>query len=143
MIVVWVHLTATLYLTGLIWTIQVVHYPLMNRVAVERFPEFHRQHGNRISLVVILPMAIELGTAVLLAVAVPPGVPKALVISGLVLVIAVWLSTFAIQVPCHHRLARGFDAAVHRKLVCSNWLRTAAWTARAVIAVAIAVAARS
>jgi hypothetical protein len=39
------------------------------------------------------------------------------------------------------RLSTGFDPVVHRRLVRTNWVRTAAWTARGAAAVAmIAVA---
>jgi hypothetical protein len=52
-LIVWTQVAATLFLTGLIWVIQVVHYPLMSRVAKERFPEFHGQHSRRIGSLVI------------------------------------------------------------------------------------------
>ncbi|HEX2205610.1 MAG TPA: hypothetical protein VHG91_20025 [Longimicrobium sp.] len=45
----------------------------------------------------------------------------------------VWLSTALLQVPMHGRLERGFDAAAHRRLVATNWVRTVAWTARGVL----------
>jgi len=140
-IVVWSHLAATLYLAGLIWCIQVVHYPLMDRVGAEGFAEFHRQHSRRISAIVILPMVVELATALLLAAFVPDGVPRGLPALGLGLLAVVWVSTFFFQVPLHTRLARGFDAEVHRRLVRSNWLRTVAWSLRAAVALAIAAAA--
>lgn len=139
--VVGAHLAATLYLAGLIWCIQVVHYPLMDRVGIEGFAEFHRQHSRRISAIVILPMVVELATAVLLVAFVPKGVPRTVPALGLALLGLVWLSTFAVQVPLHGRLARGFDATTHRRLVRSNWLRTVAWSLRAVVALAIAAAA--
>ena len=136
--VVWAHLAATLYLAGLIWCIQVVHYPLMDRVGPETFIEFHRQHSLRISLIVVAPMLVELATAVMLVALVPEGVPRALPALGLGLLAVVWVSTFAVQVPLHARLARGFDPRAHRRLVRSNWLRTAAWTLRAALAIAVA-----
>jgi hypothetical protein len=140
-IVVWAHLAATLYLTGLIWCIQVVHYPLMDRVGAERFAGFHRRHSTRISLIVVPPMLVEAATALLLAVSVPVGVPRLLPVLGLALLGLVWVSTFSVQVPLHARLARGFDPKVHGRLVHSNWLRTAAWSLRAALAIAIAKAA--
>jgi hypothetical protein len=140
-VLVWTHLAATLYLAGLIWCIQAVHYPLMDRVAPERFIEFHRQHSRRISAIVILPMVVELATALLLFAFVPDGVPRGLPAVGLGLLGLIWLSTFALQVPMHGRLARGFDPPAHRLLVRSNWLRTVAWSLRAAVALAIAAAA--
>ena len=56
---------------------------------------------------------------------------------SLCLLAVVWISTFAVQVPLHRRLAEGYDAARHRRLVLSNWIRTLAWTARAVLVLTI------
>jgi hypothetical protein len=53
---------------------------------------------------------------------------------GICLLAVIWLSTFFAQVPLHARLAKGFDAVTHRRLVLSNWLRTAAWTGRGILA---------
>jgi hypothetical protein len=55
--------------------------------------------------------------------------------SGLALVGLLWLSTFFVQVPLHARLARGFDAHLHGRLVASSWIRTGAWSARAALVV--------
>jgi hypothetical protein len=49
------------------------------------------------------------------------------VASGL-LVIVVWLSTFLLQVPIHHRLEAGKDDKRIQRLVATNWIRTAAWS---------------
>ena len=139
--VIWIHLAATLFLTGLIWVIQIVHYPLLDRSAGESFPTLHRDHTRRITLVVVPPMLVELATACWLVARPPAGTPAALPLIGLVLLGVVWLSTFALQVPEHKRLADGFDHAAHRRLVQSNWIRTSAWSLRAAVALAIAVTA--
>jgi hypothetical protein len=140
-LVIWAHLAATLYLTGLIWVIQVVHYPLMDRVPGDGFVAFHTEHARRISVLVVVPMVVELTTAIALLVIRPQGVSVALLIAGAVLVGVVWLSTFGLQIPLHRRLSQGFNPAAHRALLRSNWIRTVAWTLRGVIAIAIAVTA--
>lgn len=137
-VLVWLNAASTLYLTGLIWCVQVVHYPLMSAVGGDRFIDYHRRHTLRISWVVVGPMVVELLTAVAL---VWPGAvpaPRWMTAAGLVLVVIVWLSTFLIQVPLHRRLATGFDARGHRALVWGNWVRTVAWTARGALVIAIA-----
>jgi hypothetical protein len=54
---------------------------------------------------------------------------------------AIWLSTLLFYAPLHMRLSTGFDPVLHRRLVLTNWIRTAAWTARGAAAIAmIAVA---
>jgi hypothetical protein len=93
----------------------------------------------RISAVVVAPMVIELFSATVLAVRVPGGVEPALPVVGIFLVAAIWISTFAVQVPLHRQLAAGFDALALHRLVRSNWLRTIAWSVRAGLAVLIVI----
>ena len=56
---------------------------------------------------------------------------------GAALVLALWLTTALLSIPAHQRLASGFDSAAHRSLVRANWIRTLAWTARGLIAMAM------
>src|SRR5206468_3820837 len=64
----------------------------------------------------------------------PAGMPDWQVEVGLALLVGVWVSTAFVQVPCHEVLARGFDPAVHRRLVRSNGIRTAGWSLRGLLA---------
>lgn len=130
------HAAATWFMVGLIWTVQVVHYPLMSAVGAERFVAYEAAHVRRISWVVIPPMLLELGCAVALAAGAAPAVPVAEALLGLGLVGGIWASTFLLQVPEHARLEQGFDPASHRRLVRSNLIRTALWTARGGLALA-------
>ena len=59
--------------------------------------------------------------------------PGAATMAGATLVLALWLSTFAVQVPLHRRLAQGFDAHSQARLVRTNWARTAMWSARGAV----------
>jgi hypothetical protein len=127
------HLVATLFMTGLIWFVQVVHYPLFGRVGQQGFPAYEAEHAKRTGWVVGPIMCLEALTAVLLAVAPPDGVGRHVPVAGLLLLAVIWLSTFFLQVPQHRILARGYDAHAHRKLVLTNWIRTAAWTMRSVL----------
>ena len=49
------------------------------------------------------------------------------------LVVVIWLSTALLQVPQHGRLQRGFEARAQQALVNGNWIRTAAWSLRAIL----------
>ena len=54
---------STAAMTGLIWLIQVVQYPLMGSVGTEQFVSYEQQHCNRITPVVMPLMTVELLTA--------------------------------------------------------------------------------
>ena len=128
---------ATIFMTGLIWFVQVVHYPLFARVGSTEFPAYSRAHQTLTTLVVGPPMLVEALTAALLVVVRPTGVSAALSWVGLALVAVIWLSTAALQVPSHAKLVQGFDPAIGSFLVQTNWIRTVAWTARGVLVLAM------
>lgn len=135
MIATWifvVNLATAWFLTGLIWTIQVVHYPLFGLVG-GRFCEYEGEHTRRIGYVVGPTMLAELSAAILLFVYRPAYVSPTLAGISLGLVGLIWLSTAVIQSPCHRVLLQQFDPQVERRLTLSNWIRTIAWTARAVL----------
>ena len=126
-------LVSTLALVGLIWFVQVVHYPLFGKVGVAGFHDYEQSHQQRTTLVVAPLMLTEAVTSLALLWVRPATVPSALAVGGVLLVGLIWVSTFFWQVPAHERLAKSFDTATHRKLVQSNWLRTAAWSFRGVL----------
>lgn len=127
------HAAATLFMTGVIWFVQVVHYPLFVRVGAAAFVAYEREHARRTGWIVGPAMVLELLLAVAL-VASRGGGPAWL---GLALLGVIWASTALVQVPLHNRLMAGPDAGLQRRLVLTNWVRTAAWTARAWLALAV------
>lgn len=122
---------ATLLMTGVIWFVQVVHYPLMRLVGEAEWVAYERNHQRRISFIVIPLMMIELTSATLLAFAPLTERLDQLNKAAFGLLIVVWLSTFLVQVPLHRRLERGYNERSIRLLVSTNWVRTIAWSCRA------------
>jgi hypothetical protein len=128
-----INVAATLFMVGLIWIIQIVHYPLFDGVGAAGFTSYQQRHQSQITLIVAPVMLTELVTAILLLLAPPLGVRKPSILASIGLLVLIWLSTAFIQVPCHERLVTGFDADTYRWLVQSNWIRTLAWTARGLL----------
>ena len=117
---------AAFYMTGVIWLIQLIHYPAFGVIEAAAFPAFHRRHSNVMTLVVGPVMLVELGTAVWLA----RGF-EAIWILNLASVVFAFVMTFAVSVPLHDQLGRiNADPAVCRRLVLTNWPRTMIWTLR-------------
>lgn len=131
------HAGATLFMTGLIWFVQVVHYPLFASVGAEGYSSYQTEHMRRTGLVVGPVMLVEAGTAAALPLLGLGREAWLLALAGIGLLLVIWLSTFLVQVPLHGRLARGFDARSAALLVSSNWVRTVAWSIRGAIAVAL------
>lgn len=134
-IVLLLHVAATLFMVGVIWFVQIVHYPLMASIGRAEFTAYEQAHTRRTAWVVGPPMLLELATGLVLLWARPAGVSLTLSLVGIALLAILWVSTQFIQVPCHERLSRGFDPAVHRRLVSTNWVRTAAWSLRGFLVV--------
>ncbi len=128
-------------MAGLIWFVQVVHYPLMAHAGRDGFAALAREHQRRTGWVVAAPMAVEAATAAALVVWTPDGVARWVTVVGLALVGGLWASTALMQVPRHREMLRGFDPVSHRRLVAGNWVRTAVWTARAALVIGMLAAA--
>jgi hypothetical protein len=140
-LVLLLHALVTVMMAGVIWFVQVVHYPLFGAVGDARFADYESKHTARTGRVVGPLMLVEAATAAWLVISRSPELPAGACLAGLGLVAVLWASTAFIQVPCHRRLARGFDPATWRRLVRTNWLRTACWSIRAVLALWMLAAA--
>lgn len=134
-----VHALATVSMGGLIWFIQVVHYPLMAGVGRHEFLSYERLHVRRTTYVVGPLMLTEAATATALLFTPLRDTHAAYLWAGMVLLLIVWVATAAFSVPCHRRLESGHDAATIRRLVATNWIRTVGWSTRAVLAVVLCV----
>lgn len=123
------HALACAGMTGVILVSQFAVYPQFARISESSFAAYHQAYTRGMGWVVVPLFGLETLTAaawVWLA----PSAPVAW--SNLGLVGVLWASTAFLQVPCHQRLSQGFDPAVHRRLVSTNWLRTVIWTTRSV-----------
>lgn len=134
MLLLIVHLVATTFMAGVIWFVQIVHYPLFARVGRSEFAGYESSHQHLTTLVVGPAMLVEALCAILLAFATPSGVRPWMAWLGVALVALLWISTAMVQVPQHEKLAAGFDETAYARLVGSNWLRTVLWSTRVVLA---------
>jgi hypothetical protein len=124
---------STWVMVGVIWVIQLVHYPLFARVGGATFAGYHAAHTQLITLIVLPAMLVELLTTLALLAGESPLVPRGEALVGAALVAVAWASTGLIQVPQHGQLGAGFDPEIHGALVRGNWIRTLAWTARGLL----------
>ncbi len=136
-LVVVVHLASTWGIVGLIWMVQVVHYPLFLAVGQPEFVDYERAHTKRISYIVGPLMGVESVTALALLALRPEGVRLALILAGLVLLGVIHASTVLLQVPAHSKLSESYDRSMIVRLVRTNWIRTVGWTVRGCLAVVV------
>lgn len=127
------NLAATLIMVGVIWFVQIVHYPLYTRINPDAFPNYEVAHVNLVTLVVGPTMFIEAITALMLLLTPSERMPLWVLVVGLLLVGVIWGATVFLNVPQHNALSYSFDPAVHRMLLLTNWIRTLAWSVRGVL----------
>lgn len=120
----------TFTLIGLIWTIQLVHYPAFKYIDKEKFIAFEKMHTSKISLLVAPLMVLELMIACIHLYE-KPAQPYAMI--SLFLVLLIWISTFTLSVPCHSMLKNGKDEKIIHKLILTNWVRTILWTFKGIL----------
>jgi len=126
-----VNLAAAWFLTGLSWFLQLVQLPLLANAD----PALWAAHRRRNTLLMAPPMMVELVAAAWLGLATPPEFSHRDMFHLFLLVIAIWLITFLRHVPLHQRWIDSGNRDILRSIRSWNWVRTLAWTARAVFLV--------
>jgi hypothetical protein len=118
------------FMTGLIWLIQLVHYPSFRKIDHEKFIEFQKFHSNTITFIVGPMMLIEVGTGlyIFLRQELTP-----LNIFNFMALFLIWLATAFLSVPTHNKLSQGYNIKTINFLIKTNWLRTLLWTFRSLL----------
>ncbi len=123
---------ASWVMTGVIWFVQVVHYPLLAALRSD-VSATSAEHRWRTTVVVALPMAVQgLATLVLLASPPPEVWGPSPWVAAVLLAVALGVTAF-VSVPLHVRMTETGDVKAGERLVATNWWRTAAWSGHAVI----------
>ena len=124
-----VHLWCSIFMTGLIWIVQLVHYPSFRFVSSSDFVDFEKFHTSSISLIVLPVMLLELVTGVWIC----AFEMNLVYLINLIALGGIWLTTFLLSVPCHTKLGVGKDMQTIDKLVKTNWIRTILWSGKGFI----------
>jgi len=127
------NLFATIWVTAVMWFVQIAHYPSFKFISTESFGEFIRAHMNISIVVLSIPIIVELITTLLLIKKPTIGTKPLLFKACLILLGIGLLSTVAIQTPNLSILKRGYHEVAHTTLVWSNWIRTIVWSAKGTV----------
>ena len=127
------NISSTWSMVGLIWFIQIVHYPLFKYVRKYDLQLYHNWHSMMITPLVGTVMIIELISSILLVVFPPKNVSITIPIIGVILVFIIWASTAFLQIPQHNALSKTYELEAHNLLVQTNWIRTIAWSMRGLL----------
>ena len=122
------HLIFTSIMTGVIWVIQIVHYPSFHFIEKELYTAFQKFHMNKISIIVIPIMLAELITGIMLFL--DKSSKNPLLIISFIILVLIWLITGVFFTKAHNELITGYQQLVVNQLVVMNWIRTLLWTLR-------------
>jgi len=127
-----IHLFTTIFMTGLCWFVQIVHYPLFRAMKLEDVPQYEQK--NKVTgYITVTVMTVELITGLVLLYE----QLELLYILNIVLLAIIWLSTAIYQVPMHLKLMIVASNETISKLIRTNWIRTLAWSIRSGILIVI------
>ena len=128
-----VHFLSTSLMVGIIWVIQLLHYPAFNFIKESDYVEFQHFHMQRISFIVVPVMILELFSAFMLVYYFRSN----LLILCLIILLVIWLITFVFFTKLHQSLLGGYNKITIDKLVQINWSRTVLWSLRLIILIYI------
>jgi len=129
-------LASAAFMAGVLWLVQIVHYPLLGAVSSNEATDIAIRHQTLITRVVGPAMVIEaLATGGILLVG--PAESKIAGFIGFALLSVAVAVTIFRAVPLHVRIAQGQSHLVP-ELIRINWTRTVAWTLRIPVGVVVA-----
>ncbi|MEC7277393.1 MAG: hypothetical protein VXV96_13825 [Bdellovibrionota bacterium] len=118
-------LFSTISMTGIIWHVQLVTYPLFKELHGNSLVELHASYTRKMTFLVLPLMGCELLASLCFTYLKSDWVNIMLLLS----VVLLWMITLFISVPLHSKIAQGEEKAIN-PLIKSNWLRTTIWTIR-------------
>lgn len=122
------HIFTTLFMCGLCWFVQLVHYPLFKAIAAADFPAYQKKNYTT-GWITVPVMTIELFSGIWFLYT----DYSLLFLVNMILLTLTWGSTFVFQVPTHLQLVKTPTHELMNKLIRTNWIRTLCWTTRAVL----------
>ncbi len=124
------HFFSCFFMTGLIWLIQLIHYPSYKFIDALKFSEYQNFHTTTITFIVGPVMAIELFSGMAILFDQKLSALSSINFIGLLLI---WAATAFLSVPLHAKLSAGFNTETVQMLISTNWVRTVLWSLRSAL----------
>lgn len=117
-------------MTGLIWLVQLIHYPSYKYINPTKFSAYQNFHTTTITFIVGPVMVMEIFTGMAILFDQKLNLLSSINFTGLILI---WAATVFFSVPLHGKLSTGSDLQTIHSLISTNWIRTICWTLRSVL----------
>ena len=125
-----IHIISTSIMVGVIWVIQLVHYPSFKYVNESDYIIFQKYHMSNISYIVFPVMFTELITALIILFF---GEKSLFFVLSLICLFLIWVITGVLFTKYHSILKEGKDLMIIEKMIKANWIRALLWTMRLIM----------
>ncbi|MAI87886.1 MAG: hypothetical protein CMF98_01970 [Candidatus Marinimicrobia bacterium] len=124
------HFFLTFFMTGIIWLIQLIHYPSFSFIDKNMYSKFQTFHMNRISFLVGPIMILELLSGFYLLLFFYS--ESNFFVINFILNILILTMTIIVFGTIHKKLIEGFKFSLFAKLISMNWIRTILWSMKSI-----------
>ena len=128
-----IHLVSTSFMVGVIWIVQLVHYPTFLFIDEQKSYDFQKFHMSRISYIVMPAMTTELFSGIYIYIYSNMAIESNLFLLALTILIINWIITALVFVKMHNKLLINYKIEIISLLVKWNWLRTLLWSVRLIL----------
>ena len=128
-----IHLVSTSFMVGVIWIVQLVHYPTFLFIDEQKSNDFQKFHMSRISYIVMPAMTTELFSGIYIYKYSNMAIDSNLFLLSLTILIINWIITALVFVKMHNKLLINYKIEIISLLVKWNWLRTLLWSVRLIL----------
>ena len=129
-----IHIISTSIMVGVIWVIQLVHYPSFKYVNESDYIIFQKYHMSNISNIVFPVMFTELITALIILFF---GEKSLFFVLSLICLFLIWVMTGVLFTKYHSILKEGKDLMIIEKMIKANWIRALLWTMRLIMILSV------
>jgi uncharacterized membrane protein len=117
------------FMAGVTWTLQILNYPLLEKINSSTFASYQEAHNKRFGKVMIPGVLLAVVTTLLLFFDRPFDISLTVPIIQAILLLIITGSAAVYAAPAHKKLEKNFDQIPVSALIWTNWLRLGAWLA--------------
>jgi len=127
-----INLLSTILIAGILWFVQLVHYPLFNEIPAKNFINYGYYHSRKVSGIIKPLFIVDFTTLILLLILLGSNLSTNLMIVNVTIFIITIVLTQIIFIPIHQKLSKSPNSQTISQLIRLNWIRTLIWSLKVV-----------
>lgn len=126
------NLISTLLIAGILWFVQLVHYPLFNEMPAKNMVNYGYYHMQKISGIINLLFIIDFITIVFLLLLVNSDLSATLMLINISIFLFIVILTRITFLPIYQQISKNPNSILITKLINLNWIRTLVWSLKVI-----------